>query len=133
MASFRTEGFKQSLGGEDDAKSEALRQIEGLERVDTTYPDLFLLVRRPRDVLAAKQDGRMGVIASFEGASMLEGKVDSIDFFRAQMAQAIILSPIWPSLPSTSPSLRRTARGGTIKHCRYGVSALSSQFQSCIR
>lgn len=86
LAEWRRSGltaFKQSLGGEDDAKSETLRQIEGLERVVTAYPDLFLLVRHPKDVLAAKQDGRIGIIASFEGASMLEGKVDSIDCFRA--------------------------------------------------
>lgn len=76
--------FKQSLGGAADNALETKRQIDGLYRIIDAYPDLFTKVRKPEDILAAKRDGRIGIIASFESANMLEGNVDAIDAFRTR-------------------------------------------------
>jgi membrane dipeptidase len=46
------------------------------------HPDIFMQVRRPADFAVAKRENKIGVILSFEGVGMLEGKLDRIELFR---------------------------------------------------
>lgn len=86
-AQYRSSGLtalKSTLGGDAMDRAETLKQIDALDRTINANPDLFSRIRTSADVLAAKRAGRIGIIASFEGASMLDGKVDAIDAFRAR-------------------------------------------------
>jgi membrane dipeptidase len=47
-----------------------------------THPDVFMQVRRVEDFMAAKRSRRIGVLFSFEGVAMLEGKIERIELFR---------------------------------------------------
>ena len=86
-AAFRRSGltaFKTTLGGDSMDRATTLKQIDALDRAIAVNGDLFVRIRTPTDVVATKRTGRIGIIGSFEGASMLEGRVDAIDAFRAR-------------------------------------------------
>lgn len=74
--------LKATLGGHDMGRAETLAQIERVKQEITTNSGVFTQILRPSDIAVAKRSGRVGIIFSFEGASMLEGDIATIDDFR---------------------------------------------------
>src|ERR1700722_18463466 len=74
--------MKTTLGGIDGTFQEAVEEISFMQRMIEQYPDVYLQVRRHGDFVLAKQEKRIGIILSFEAATMLEDKLDRIELFR---------------------------------------------------
>jgi membrane dipeptidase len=64
------------------AFEDAVRALAFLERELTAHPNAFLSVRTAADVARAKESGRVGLIAGFQDATMLEGDVSRVDVFQ---------------------------------------------------
>ena len=74
--------MKSTMGGFDDSPESTLSEIAFYQQLIEVHPDVFMQVRRPSDFAAAKRENKLGVIFSFEGVGMLEGKIDRIELFR---------------------------------------------------
>lgn len=74
--------LKSTLGGAAGTFEETVADISAAQALIEQHPDTFLKVRRHGDLARAKREGKVGVILSFEAASMLEGRLDRIDLFR---------------------------------------------------
>ena len=74
--------MKTTLGGIDEKFEDAVDEISFMQRMIEQYPDVYLQVRRRGDFALAKQERRVGIILSFEAATMLEDKLDRIELFR---------------------------------------------------
>jgi membrane dipeptidase len=73
---------KTTLGGFNEGFEDTLGEIAFGQQLVELYPDLFLQVRKAEDFARAKREGKVGIIFSFEGVDMLDGKLDRIDLFR---------------------------------------------------
>lgn len=73
---------KTTLGGYNESFQDTVTEIAIVQGTVEKHPDVFLQVRRGSDFQLAKRTGRIGIIFSFEGTDMLEGKLDNIDIFR---------------------------------------------------
>jgi membrane dipeptidase len=85
LAIFRESGLtaiKSTLGGFNAAFESTLSEIGFYLRALEMHPDRFIQVRRADDFAVAKREGRLGIIFSFEGVTMLEGKLERIELFR---------------------------------------------------
>jgi membrane dipeptidase len=74
--------MKSTMGGFDDSLESTLAEIAFYQQLIEAHPDVFMQVRRPSDFATAKRQNQLGIIFSFEGVGMLEGKVDRIEVFR---------------------------------------------------
>jgi membrane dipeptidase len=74
--------MKTTLGGIDGKFEDVVGEIAFFQRMIAQYPEVYLQVRRHEDFARAKQDKRVGIILSFEAATMLEDKLDRIELFR---------------------------------------------------
>jgi membrane dipeptidase len=74
--------MKCSLGGFNGSFEDALGEIAFFQRIVEEYPADFMQIRRHADFAEAKRGGRMGILASFEAVSPLDGKVERIETFR---------------------------------------------------
>jgi membrane dipeptidase len=74
--------MKTTLGGFNERFEDTVGEIALVQRTIDVHPDVFLQVRGGGDIDRAKREGRTGVIFSFEGVAMLDGKVDRIELFR---------------------------------------------------
>ena len=74
--------MKSTMGGFDDNLESALAEIAFFQQLIEVHPDVFMQVRRHVDFATAKRENKLGIIFSFEGVGMLEGKVDRIEVFR---------------------------------------------------
>jgi membrane dipeptidase len=74
--------MKTTLGGFNNGFEDTISQIAIVQRTVDVHPDVFLQVRSGADIDRAKREGRTGIILSFEGVAMLEGKLDRIELFR---------------------------------------------------
>lgn len=74
--------MKTTLGGIDGSFEDTLGDIAFVQSLVETYPDVYLQLRRIEDFAACKRDKRVGILISFEAATMLEGKLDRIELFR---------------------------------------------------
>ena len=74
--------MKTTIGGFDDSLESTLNDMALYQQAIEFHPDLFMLVRRVVDFSAAKRQNKIGIIFSFEGVGMLEGKLDRIELFR---------------------------------------------------
>jgi membrane dipeptidase len=74
--------MKTTLGGIDEKFEDAVDEISFMQRMIELYPDVYLQVRRHADFARAKQENRVGIILSFEAATMIEDKLDRIELFR---------------------------------------------------
>ena len=104
--------LKITLGGADMDRATTIEQIAETESAIAANTDLFSKIASVGDIAAAKQAGRTGIILSFEGASMLEGRVEEIDAFRASGVLVMGLSYNLAS-PFASGVLAREATGLT--------------------
>jgi membrane dipeptidase len=73
--------LKSTLGGASGTFDDAQADIAAADQLIEKRPDLFLKVRSYRDLERAQQQRKVGVIYSFEAASMLEDKVERIELF----------------------------------------------------
>ena len=71
---------KWSLVATDFA--ETVQDIAFVQQMIEVHSAYFMQVRIPADMDRAKRDRRMGIIFSFEGVDMLEGKLERIELFR---------------------------------------------------
>lgn len=74
--------MKTTLGGIDGTFEEVVNEISFMQRMIERYPDVYLQVRRHADFERAKQERRVGIVLSFETATMLEDKLDRFELFR---------------------------------------------------
>ena len=58
-----------------------VRNLAFLEREIAAHPTYFVSVRSVADIALAKETGRLGLIAGFQDATMLEGDVSRVDVF----------------------------------------------------
>jgi len=85
LARYRESGLtaiKSTLGGFGNDFESTLAEIGFYLRVMEIHPDAFMQLRSASDFATAKRAGRLGIIFSFEGVAMLEGKVERIQLFR---------------------------------------------------
>lgn len=68
-------------GNKNKAQTEA--QIADLKKAISINGDVFMQVENYEDLANAARSRRVGIILSFEAAEMLEGRLESIDHFRA--------------------------------------------------
>jgi membrane dipeptidase len=73
---------KTTLGGFNGDFVATVEDIAFVQRLVEVHPEYFLQVRVAADMGRAKRENKMGIIPSFEAASMLEDKVDRIETFR---------------------------------------------------
>jgi len=74
--------MKTTLGGIDEKFEDAVDEIAFMQRMIEKYPDVYLQVRKASDFDQAKRDRRVGILLSFEAATMLEDKLERIELFR---------------------------------------------------
>ncbi len=74
--------MKTTLGGFNEGFEDTVAEIALVQRTIDVHPDVFIQVRNGADIDRAKHEGRTGVIFSFEGVAMLEGKIERIELFR---------------------------------------------------
>jgi membrane dipeptidase len=85
IALYRSSGvtvMKTTLGGFNNSFEDTIDEIAFFQQVMETHPDVFMQVRRADDFGRAKRENKLGIIFSFEGVGMLEGKVERIGIFR---------------------------------------------------
>jgi membrane dipeptidase len=74
--------IKTSIGGFDDNLESTVSDIALYQQVIELHPEVFMQVRRVADFTAAKRQNKLGIIFSFEGVGMLDGKLERIELFR---------------------------------------------------
>jgi membrane dipeptidase len=85
LDTFRSSGLsviKTTIGGIDDSLESTLSDMALYQEAIEFHPDVFMQVRRVADIAAAKRDNKLGIIFSFEGVGMLDGKLERIELFR---------------------------------------------------
>jgi membrane dipeptidase len=76
----------------------AMKALRRVRRIIDSEPDIFALIRTPRDILAAKRHGKAGIILGFEGAKPLEGTIEALHEFHALGVRVIQLTWAVPNL-----------------------------------
>jgi membrane dipeptidase len=84
--------IKMTVGGYEGNFEDTVSDLALFQQVVELHPDVFMQVRRAADFAIAKRDRKLGVILSFEGVSMLEGKVERIELFRHMGVRVMQLS-----------------------------------------
>ncbi|HEX4079088.1 MAG TPA: membrane dipeptidase [Rhizomicrobium sp.] len=74
--------MKTTLGGIDENFEGAVDEISFMQRLIEQYPDVYMQIRVAPDFERAKREKRVGILLSFEAATMLEDKLDRIELFR---------------------------------------------------
>ncbi len=74
---------KSTLGGAQGNFEESVAAIADAELLMEKQPEAFFKVRRAADFDRAKNEGKLGIIYSFESPNMLEDKIDRIELFRS--------------------------------------------------
>jgi membrane dipeptidase len=85
LALMRQSGItamKTTLGGIDGTFEATIEDIAFIQSLVEEYPDLYLQLRTHDDFARAKREKRVGILLSFEAATMLEGKLNRIETFR---------------------------------------------------
>jgi membrane dipeptidase len=74
--------MKTTLGGIDGTFEGTVEDIAFVQSLVEKYPDLYLQVRTHADFARAKLEKRVGILLSFEAATMLEERLERIELFR---------------------------------------------------
>lgn len=74
--------MKTTLGGIDGTFEATIEDIAFVQSLVEKYPELYTQVRVHDDFARARREHRVGILLSFEAATMLEGKLDRIEIFR---------------------------------------------------
>jgi membrane dipeptidase len=84
-AQIRNSGLsalKMTLAGGDGSHADAMEYIAAVDSAIALNPSLFRKISATADIIEARRTGQVGIIYSFEAASMHDGRLDSIDEFR---------------------------------------------------
>ena len=84
--------IKCTLGGYNADFEHTVADIAAAQALIERRPDILIKVTRVEDLDRAKREGKTAIIFSFEGAAMLEGKLDRIDLFRRLDVRVMQLS-----------------------------------------
>lgn len=84
--------IKQTLGGTAASFAAAEKEILDTRAAISRNSSLFTEVLRVQDIAAAKRSGRLGIIFSFESASMLEGRPENVEHFAGEGVRVMGLS-----------------------------------------
>ena len=84
--------LKSTLGGATGTFEETMRSIAFSDELMEGRPDVFLKVRTVGDLDHAWKQHKIGVIYSFEAASMLEDKIERIELFSNKGVRVMQLS-----------------------------------------
>lgn len=84
--------LKSTLGGPTGTFDETQADIGAADELMQKRSDVFLKVLTPADLDRAKQQHKIGVIYSFEAASMHEDKVERIELFHKRGVRIMQLS-----------------------------------------
>lgn len=108
--------IKATLGGSKSTYAQAEEMITGYDAGIVKSADLYRRIDTIADIHAAKREGKVGVIFSFESADMFEGKVDNIDHFAKRNVRVMQLSyntasPFGSGVMSPQPSAGLTDLG----------------------
>ena len=108
--------LKATIGGSDGDFAQTTAMLDGYDAGIRLSPDVFMKIGQASDFQLAKRNGKVGIIYSFEGVGMLEGKLDRIDHFLARGVRVMQLSYNKPSVfasgvLSPQPSAGLTALG----------------------
>jgi membrane dipeptidase len=121
--------MKTTIGGFDDSLESSLSDMALYLQAIEYHPDLFMQVRRVTDFAAAKRQNKIGIIFSFEGVGMLEGKIDRIELFRHLGVRVMQLSynntSVFGSgvmVSSTTSGLTELGRSAVAKMNELGVA-----------
>jgi membrane dipeptidase len=85
LETFRSSGLtviKTTIGGIDESLESTVSEVALYQQAIELHPDVFMQVRRVGDIAAAKRENKLGIIFSFEGVGMLDGKLERIELFR---------------------------------------------------
>jgi len=74
--------IKTTIGGIDGNLESAVSEMALYQQAIEFHPDVFMQVRSIADIAAAKREKKLGIIFSFEGVGMLDGKLERIELFR---------------------------------------------------
>ena len=73
--------FKLSLGGSQGSYEQAHEILDSLSELYESNPDVFMLINSGADLEQAYDSKRIGVIYSFEAATMIDGDIERIEEF----------------------------------------------------
>ena len=69
-----------------------VRALAFLQREIAVHPDVFVPVRTAGDITRAKENARLGLIAGFQDATMLEGDLSRVELFHQMGVRVIQLT-----------------------------------------
>jgi membrane dipeptidase len=121
--------MKTTIGGFDDSLESTMADIALLQQAIEVHPDVFIQVRVPADFARAKREKKIGVILSFEGVGMLDGKLERIELFRRLGVRVMQLSYNNTSafgsgvmVPAESAGLTELGHSAVAKMNQWGVA-----------
>jgi membrane dipeptidase len=132
LAAIRSCGLtaiKTTIGGSGARYADTVKELDDYDTMFARYPDLFMPIRSASDIAIAKRSGRIGIIFSFEGVTMLEDKLARIDEFSKRGVRVMQLSYNLPSAfasgvlsPQPSKGLTPLGREAIARMNALGVS-----------
>jgi len=84
--------IKVTIGGSSGGYADTRAELDGVTKAIALSNGLYRRIARPGDLAAAKRDGSVGIIYSFEAADMLEGSLDRITEFAGLGVRVMQLS-----------------------------------------
>ena len=129
---IRTSGLtaiKATIGGSGNDYATTTQDIAAFDSAIAKNPDLLMQIRTVADIAEAKRSGKLGIIYSFEGVNMLDGKLERIAEFSARGVRVMQLSYNKPSpfasgvlTPQPSSGLTALGRDAIARMNALGVS-----------
>lgn len=116
FAATNLTAFKMSLGGSQGTYKDTMEQLDWLPIIFETNPDHFMRINSAADLDTAYDTKKIGVIYSFEAATMFDGKIDPITEFANRGVKIMQLgynhtSPYGAGVLSTTGPLGLSALG----------------------
>lgn len=84
--------MKQTLGDTGDGFAKTEKAIAELRAAIARNANLFVQISQTHQIAEAKRTGKVGIIFSFESASMLDGRLPNIDHFAGEGVRVMGLS-----------------------------------------
>jgi membrane dipeptidase len=109
--------MKETLGDTSDGFAVTAKKIAELKAAITRNAELFTQVTHVGEIAEAKRTGKIGVIFSFESASMHEGRLASIDHFAGDGVRVMGLSY----------NIGSPFGGGTLQPADCGLTSLGQE------
>jgi len=121
--------IKATIGGSGNDYATTTQDIAAFDSAIAKNPDLLMQIRTVADIAEAKRSGKLGIIYSFEGVNMLDGKLERIAEFSARGVRVMQLSYNKPSpfasgvlTPQPSSGLTALGRDAIARMNALGVS-----------